>query len=199
MASQITHVVYGKKIFDRHPNLSWKGFLIGTLFPDIRHYAKISRDKLHVQGTSESLIPKNDSFKAGMYVHSLVDEKREKYISSKGIYDLLPKSKYVSSALKLVEDELVYDEIKNWEAIIRVLDSYSEEEFGVGIKKDEIKNWHKVLQEYFKKKPDFSGWRKMAFDMSYSEKVARDVFKEVKIIRDNPKVLNIILETKDII
>lgn len=192
MASQITHVVYGKKIFDRQGGYSWPHFLIGTLFPDIRYVARIERDKLHGFNTSEEMIPKDSSFKAGMYVHWLVDEKREKFISDKGIYNLLPKEQYISASLKPVEDELLYDKIDNWEEVVDILGIYPEEEYALGIGKDTVELWHGLLKKYFQRKPDYSTWREMILSMGFSKELSEIVLKQAKTIKDSDKAIEII-------
>lgn len=195
MASQIAHVVYGKKIFERLNGLSWPEFLIGTLFPDIRYVAKIDRDKLHEFNTSENLIPKDNSFEAGIYVHWLVDEKREKFIAEKGIYGLLPKGIYMHASLKLVEDESVYDRIGDWVEIIRILDNYPEEEMKYGINKETIKFWHSLLKEYFQKRPTLSTWRKMILGVGFDKRLAETILNQTKTINGNEEVIGIIKTT----
>lgn len=195
MAGQITHVVYGKKIFERLSGFSWPEFLIGTLLPDIRYVAKIDRDKLHEFNTSEGLIPKDNSFGAGMYVHWLVDEKREKFIVERGIYDLLPKGKYMHASLKLVEDELVYNRIGDWAEIVRILDNYPEEEMKYGISKETIESWHRFLKEYFQKRPNLSTWREMILGVGFDKRLAETILNQTKAINDNGEVIGIIKAT----
>ena len=199
MASQITHVVYGKKIFGRLSGFSWADFLIGTLFPDIRYVAKIDRDKLHQFNTSEDLIPKDNSFEAGKYVHWLIDEKREKSNIERGIYNLMPKEKYMHASLKLVEDELVYHRIDDWVEIIKLLDNYPKEELSNGINKEVIEYWHRLLKKYFQKGPSLSTWREMILGMGFDREVAEDVLNQTKTIKDNPEVIGIIKATFEII
>ena len=199
MASQITHVLYGKKIFERHPGLSWPDFLIGTLFPDIRYLAKIDRNKLHKFNTSEEMIPKDSSFKAGMYVHWLGDEKREKFISEKGIYGLLPKEQYISAAIKLIEDKLVYDSIDNWEEIINTLGTYPKEEEGFGIGRKILENWHNLLKKYFRQKPDLETWREMILSLGFDRELSESVLSQTKIIQANKKAVGIIKAIFEII
>jgi len=199
MASQITHVVYGKKIYERLSGFSWPDFLIGTLFPDIRYVAKVDRDKLHQFNTSEGLIPRDNSFEAGKYVHWLIDEKREKFIVEKGTYDLLPKENYMNASLKLVEDELVYDRIGDWAEIVRILNNYPEEELSNGIDKETIELWHRLLKKYFLKEPGLSTWRDMILGMGFDNEVAEEVLNQTKTIKENPEVIKIIKATFEVI
>ncbi len=180
MASQIAHVVYGKKIFDRLTSFSWPDFVVGTLFPDIRYVAKVERDKLHKFGTSEESIPRGNSFEAGMYVHWLIDEKREKFIVERGLYELLPKGNYMHASLKLVEDELLYDTFGDWSKIIRILDYYPEEEMGYGINKETGEYWHELLKKYFQKKPQPSTFRELILRLGFDKEIGDTVIDQVK-------------------
>ncbi len=129
MANQIAHVVYGRKIFDRlNADLDWSEFVIGTTFPDIRCIAKIDRDKTHHFNTSESNIPLENSFNAGFYTHSFIDEKRKNFIKTKGVYRYIPKDRIGVSALKLIEDEVLYNKYKDWLQLIKAYDNFNEQE-----------------------------------------------------------------------
>ena len=199
MASQIAHVVYGRKIFSRHPGLDWPEFLIGTLFPDIRYIAKIDRSTLHEVNTSEEKLPKDDSFKAGIYAHWLVDEKREKFISEKGVYNLLPKEQYTAASLKLVEDELLYDSIKDWGEIISALDIYPKEEEGFGIGRETLENWHGLLKKYFSQRPNLDTWREMILTLGFDKQIWEGILKQTGIIKANKEAVGIIKATYKII
>lgn len=194
MASQIAHVVYGKKIFERLNGLLWTEFLMGTLFPDIRYPAKIDRDITHVFGTSEEAIPKEDSFNAGLYVHCFVDEKRESFVRSKDIYNLFPQKLYAAS-YKLVEDLVVYNKIDNWKEITSQLTTYHPTTREYGIDEKTIWDWYNLLKRYFSKKPDEKEWYKMITTIGFDKKLAQKVIEHTRLIRNNEKAMDIIQET----
>ena len=195
MASEITHVVYGKKIFDRLGDHSWPEFVTGTLFPDIRYMAKIDRKLVHFINTSEDKIPLNNSFRAGMYVHSLVDEKRELFLKSKRMYELLPENRLNATALKLVEDEVVYGRYKNWEGAVLIPDNLFKEEYLFSIPKKTIDSWYKFLQYYFNNGPSELAWNRLIQKLGFDKKLAREVIVQVNIIKQKTKVMNIIKST----
>lgn len=86
MASQISHIAYGQKFLDRYlknQEIDRKKFFVGTLFPDIRYLASLSRETNHVDNVDQTAImhEKND-FQKGLLVHNFVDVEREKIIES---------------------------------------------------------------------------------------------------------------------
>src|SRR5690554_5341584 len=144
MASQITHIVLGSKIFNRINNgdLDWHEFSVATIFPDIRSLANIDRDLVHVYNTSEDKIPKDRSFSAGMYVHSLVDEKRNSTLDELGIFETYRQQKYFNTALKLREDLLFYDEFTDWQQIKNFLNTVYEDELLIIKDESVVGEWH---------------------------------------------------------
>jgi hypothetical protein len=98
-----------------------KAFIIGTSFPDIRYIAKIDRNQTHFKHVSFDQVKKaKTSFQAGYLFHSLVDEVREKYLKEHNAYQMAPQSKYTSFCLKVVEDQLLFQEIKNLAGIAQL-------------------------------------------------------------------------------
>lgn len=196
MASQITHVVYGKKIFDRiESDLDWAEFIVGTTLPDIRYLAKVDRDKFHYFKTSEDSIPTDSSFNSGLYIHSLVDEKREALITSEGIYNYVSSDWAGVLALKLVEDEVLYSKYKGWAELIKIFDEYCKDEFRLIRDKEVVFRWHKFLQDYFRKKPTEEIWHKAIVLITSDESTAKKVIEETSKIKRNRRVMNIIRKT----
>lgn len=171
MAAPITHIVLTNKIFDKHfRDKDKKKFFIGTSFPDIRILKVINREKTHFKNINIGEIKAENSFLAGLKFHSLLDGIREKFIISKDIYSLYPKSKYTAEwPLKLLEDEILYNHVDNWSEFIDFLNEILPEETSFGIDEADIKKWHKILQKYFSQKPT-NGFRNEVFrDLGHSK------------------------------
>jgi len=197
MASQISHVVYGRKIFSRYKdkNLSWPEFLVGTVFPDIRYVAKIDRKITHDFDVSEEIAPNSSSFKVGMYVHSYVDEKREGILKKKSVYDLgLAKNWLFPTALKLVEDEIMYSKYHNWNEAVDALDTYYNEEYEYVPNKRIVEKWHNLNKRLFEAKPDAEAWREMILKMGFEKDVPVEVMEQIGLIRNNNKIISILSE-----
>lgn len=199
MASEITHVVYGKKIFNRLDNLLWPEYVVGTLFPDIRYKAKIDRELLHFKNTLEEKIPSNGSFKAGIYVHSLIDEKRDKFLKEREVYKLLPKSILSATALKAIEDKLVFSRFSNWDEVISILEKPLDDEYEFGVSKGVVRGWHKFLQKYFSEGPSKKTWKMLIGELGFDEKLVEDFFIQIDLIEKNKEVIKIIKNTYDYI
>jgi len=199
MASEITHIVYGKKIFDRNNLVDWPKFVVGTIFPDIRYIAQVDRDLLHTYGTSEESIPTLNAFESGKYVHSLIDEKREAYIKSRGIYDLIPLNNISAGALKLVEDSVTYSLYSDWESVIISLDDIYEEELANGITKEIVHKWHQFFQGYMKQPPEEKQWLELARFFSYKDEQAAGWLEQIRFVQSNQQIMQIIKDTYNFI
>ncbi len=165
MASQITHIVYGKKIFDRHQNLNWHDFVLGTVFPDIRYLAKLDRDSTHVYGTSEINIPTDNSFQSGVYTHCFIDERRNHILKSLGMYELIPHDYLNLTAIKMVEDSITFPLFDDWGKIITILDDIVVEQKKIGVSTKNIHEWQTGLQRYIRSHPCENSWEKALVDI----------------------------------
>jgi len=150
MAAPIGHIFLSLVMLSNQlSDKNQKAFIIGTSFPDIRHIAKIDRDKTHcAQVTLDQVKKAKTSFQAGYLFHSLVDELREKYLQKHNVYDIAPESKYTPFCLKLFEDQLLFQKIKNLAGIAYYFNSVEPEEYDFGISKKDIKKWHSFLKHY---------------------------------------------------
>lgn len=198
MASQIAHVVYGKKVRGNFKlDLDWKSFVIGTTFPDIRQIAGIKRSRLHTKNTVLENTPRKNSFEAGMYIHSYVDEKREKFLRSVDAYQILGDNPISIASAKLVEDEILYEKIDNWEEIIGFYDTVLEEETRL-IKEIFVKKWHRLLKDYMSKKPQEKVWLKLVKETTVYADVANEIMECIKEIKKNERVVDILKEVYSI-
>ena len=131
---------------------SEKDFIIGTSFPDIRYLAKLSRKDTHTHPiTWQQVKNAKTDFQAGMLFHALVDDSRIKQIEIVGE----PHMPYVpvmkTYILKLFEDILLYDRVKNWSVILSYFDDILPEELAY-VTEDQAREWHKFIQRYCSKK-----------------------------------------------
>lgn len=198
MAAPITHIVLTEKVFDKFfQDKNRKDFYIGTVFSDIRHLGVIDRKSTHFPLSSlniKDIREGKNSFTAGLKFHSLVDDIRERFVESKNIYSLIPESKYKTQILKLLEDELYYDKIKNWDKVISFFDDILPEELSFDIQGEGIKRWHKILQKYFFRKPDKKVEEWLAIEMSFSKEAQNEIINLVEEIRPSKKIAQTIEE-----
>ena len=82
---------------------------------------------------------------AGVKFHSILDRSREKFIIENDIYSLCPKSKYITQSLKILEDEIFYQYVKNWNVYINYLDEILQAEKNYGIAEKDLRKWHSLL------------------------------------------------------
>src|SRR4030042_2807841 len=198
MAAPITHMVLTEKVFDKFfSDKKRKDFYIGTVFSDIGYLEVVDRQSTHFplqELKLEDVKKEQNSFTAGLKFHSLVDDIRERFIESKNLYSLIPESKYKTQILKLLEDELYYDKISNWDEFIKFLEDILPEERSFNIKEDDIKKWHNILQNYFSRKPDKQVRKGLAKELNFSEEGQNEIVNLVEQTRLNEKIGQIIEE-----
>ena len=198
MASQITHISYGRKVIDlflKDKQVDERKFYIGTVFPDIRYLKVIDRDKTHIDNpTTKGLKENTNSFELGCYTHALIDQERELTIKRSGFYEVLPNDSITTYAAKFLEDEIMYPLFKGWSEIIAYLDYITDEELKL-IPKEAAYKWHKMLQDYFKSPPNKTSVTEFAEALGFDDKLIQAVTNRVEELRWNPKAMNIIKAT----
>ncbi len=195
MAAPITHIVFTEKVFDKlFKDKTRKDFFVGTLFPDIRYLNVISRDKTHYDNLSIAKLINDESFAAGVKFHSIVDQAREKFVVENNTYLLCPKSKYITQSLKILEDEIFYNYVEDWEVIINYLNKILPIEKDSGIAKKYLEKWHLLLQQYFHHEPDRNAVSKFTHSIGFSQDVSDEINRNVAKMRTNEKIIKNIKE-----
>lgn len=130
-------------------------FFLGNLFPDIRYLAEIPREMTHINGVSFRDVKEHLSpFVKGLIFHSVIDELREHVVIESEIYSILEdvESEHLTTLLKLVEDEILWDMLDG-KQFLPFLKSVIEEELQTGISPDLIRKWHFFLGYYLGNRP----------------------------------------------
>lgn len=195
MANQITHIVLAEKLSDRLFSIfDREAFLIGTVFPDIRYLKVIERDRTHFKGLSfQDILDEKNSFIAGMKYHSLVDEVREKYMIENGVYTFISPSKYITQALKIYEDEVLYQNVLDWVQVISFLDKILADETSLVEDVGKIKMWQNLMQEYFKQTPTDISRQNFILGLGFSLEIVNEINELIKEMRRIPEIREIIL------
>ncbi len=186
MAGEVAHVVYAARLLKHlEGKVSDSRYWAGTLFPDIRHLGLISRHRTHPQNVGlTSLVGKND-FDTGMRVHAWIDATREKFWQEANMKESLPWHPFVPHAVKLLEDELIYDLFADWNLVQRSLSAIYEEELYYVSSREGIQRWHDTLQRYFKRRPDAASRQQLSLDIGLSQSSAEEVNGVVEQLREN--------------
>ncbi|MBI2797773.1 hypothetical protein HYX70_00550 [Candidatus Saccharibacteria bacterium] len=187
MAGIVTHIALSDKVFKNNfSNFNLEEFVLGTSFADIRYLGVIDRNKTHYKNISMQAIKEsNNSFTAGLMFHSLVDEVRENYIRSHEIYNKLPRSDYVSQAMKFCEDIDIYSECSNWGKYTDYFDSFSVSEENYGIRKKDLLEWHKIVQQAIISKPNLQVVKQIVLKFTLSPEAVDEILSVAKKIQEN--------------
>jgi hypothetical protein len=193
MATPITHIVLSEKIREKFfPYKVKQDFLIGTSFADIRHLKVIKREETHYNNLKISDLQADNSFQAGLKFHSILDLAREKFMVEHKIYELCPKSDYIVTSIKLLEDKIFYNYISNWDEYIKYFDTMLSDEIAYNIDKSDLLKWHNILQAYFQIQPNAQSIVKHILRLGYSQEMANEVNANIAIIEKNEQVLAIV-------
>jgi len=186
MAGEIGHVVYGARLLTylgdavRDPS-----FWLGTLFPDIRHLGVVSRHRTHPSGVSLHSLAGSTDFATGMRAHAWVDATRDLYLTEHNVKEALPWHPFVPHALKLLEDDLLYDSYDDWDVISRLLNKVHKEERAMVEDERVIAAWHEILRHYFKNKPTDTSRAELAVGIGLTAINAREINSLIKRLREN--------------
>ena len=195
MANQITHIALAEKEYaSLFSKFDKTGFYIGTVFPDIRYLGAIERDKTHDKKflLSDILDSGNTAFQAGVKYHCLVDVVREKFMTEQDLYSLVPQSKYITQAVKCLEDEIFYPEVSDWGVYSDMLHRILPEETAYGIPPDDVARWHQLLAEYFSKAPDDASRELLMMSIGFPKTVVDEINALVRQMRGSKPVIGVI-------
>lgn len=154
-AGPYVHIQLAEKFISHYQVKNRRLFLVGTLFPDIRYLGKISRDQTHFKGIGlKEIIEEKSDFIAGMKLHSFVDEIREKFTVTSGIYDYIKRlePQHHATLLKLIEDEILWKK-QLTSTLVNYLAETSKQEIEFSVPFDMVIKWHLYLSSYFNQQP----------------------------------------------
>lgn len=211
MASQIAHIIYCGKFFQKLdkgeiPEMVWPPekidhdeFILGSVFPDIRRIEKNIRRK-----DTHMYFPKIDldfsgfsSFQAGWKFHLFCDMRREEILNDNDFYKLESASDYYGQPAKMLEDEVVYNSFNNWEKLtaffnhppfIPVLPDISEETFRL---------WYAIVAKYVETKPDSLAMRAFLNKQSGLAGHIQEIIDSVDKLRKNKKAVEVLFKVKN--
>ncbi len=187
MAAPITHIVLAKEFLQRNPTISnGTDFCIGASFPDIRYLGVITREATHASEVSlQSILNTPDAFSAGMKYHTLVDLVREKFIQDRDVYSSAPKSRYITQAIKLFEDEILYERLSDWNGIANLFESVLSQERSFPISTDDIDRWHNLLRDYVSRTPSTDSRKRFITNIGFTTAVADEIEQVVDSLKKN--------------
>lgn len=193
MSSPITHLVLAEKVFEKYfPSKNKAEFMIGTIFPDIRRFAKIDRNSTHFESMKIGSILNESSFMAGYHFHSVVDGLMKKFRLKEEYASLFAESEYLNEVMKTFEDMVLMPKIENWDNICRVFERVMPEEMELfGTDREVVEKWHLRVQNYIKTMPDYK--HSMLGYIVYDPEIVSDaVIKGVESIKDKNMAIELI-------
>jgi|GEM_PF-7010414 hypothetical protein len=139
-----------------------KDFLLGSVYPDIRYVAAISREKTHKKNvTKDDIKSAKTRFLSGCKLHSFIDEQREQFVTDSKIYSWLEEEckdnpllhfAFISNKyalLCILEDEIIRKKY-SFEELVEHFNKIHTEEINDGITGKNVEAWHNFLKAYFK-------------------------------------------------
>lgn len=192
MSALITHIVLAEKVFEKYfTDMDKREFVVGTCFPDIRYLGVVEREKTHFEGYKFTDLKNEDSFTAGLKLHSIVDnDMNRRFMKESTLLSFFPSDfDHAHSAVKILEDVVLYEKVKNWGEIISYFDMVLDKEIQFGISPEAISKWHRRLIKYFGQKPDRV---EDIVDIYDRPEDAIEVMEAIGMIKDKGKAVRII-------
>lgn len=211
MASQISHIIYAQKYFDRletvpagieilpPEDLNRDEFLLGATFPDIRRIdGVIKRKDTHLRFKKLDLdFSGLTSFEAGWKFHLFCDMRREDILNQEGFYKLPRAADFYSYPAKVMEDEIVYDQYNNWEKIVLFFNNPIYINTGVGVSEETFRLWYAILAKYAERKPDEKSMRAYLVKQPSFSKNVESIMETVKVLEGNKKAVKMLEKIAD--
>lgn len=195
MASQVAHIIYTKKYFDKFPSIIHRDeFILGCVFPDIRRIdGKIMRKDTHRHYEPLNLDFKDlSAFEAGWKFHLYCDMKREEILNNYGFYSLPEAENFWHLPAKILEDEIVYDIYNNWEKLVHYFNNVPAIDNGLSTSRETFSLWYAILAKYIEKKPDSKTMRIfLSKQPSLAEKVD-GIVESIDALRKTKKAVDIL-------
>lgn len=195
MASQVAHIIYAKKYFDKYPSTINKDeFILGCTFPDIRRIDEsISRRDSHLHYATldlnfDGLTP----FQAGWKFHLYCDMKREEILNKFGFYSLPGTEEFGRLPSKLLEDEIIYDNYNNWEKLVHYFNNVPFIKNGISVSRETFSLWYAILARYIEKKPDNKAMSIVLSKQPSLAKKADGIIQSVGKLRSNKKAVELL-------
>jgi len=198
MASEVAHVIYAQKYLEKNPRKGGEFFILGTLFPDLRRVAEgLTRKDTHMYFENIDLdFEGMDLFEAGWKYHLWCDMRREEILNKYNFYSLRGANA-IDPTAKLVEDELVYEQYKNWEKLIYILNNPPIIHTTLNVSQETIEHWYAILGKYFEKKPDDKTMKIFISKQSSLKDETNEIIDGVRKLRENQKAIDILKKVSE--
>jgi hypothetical protein len=201
MASQIAHIIYARKYFEKNPALPnfEDEFMLGCVFPDIRRIDEsIKRKDTHRCFSPLDLnFSSLSAFQAGWKFHLYCDMRREEILNSYKFYEIPGTADFWHQSAKQLEDELLYGEYNNWEKVVHYFNNVPMLEIGVGVTRETFQLWYAIIAKYIEKKPDSKAMHIFLSKQPSFAAKADDIIKSVDKLRKNEKVIELLGKVKE--
>jgi hypothetical protein len=202
MASQVAHIIYAHKYFEKVPNhgiADRDKFLLGCTFPDIRRIdGNIKRKDTHLRFSPIDLNFEGlDDFQAGWKFHLYCDMRREEILNDYDFYSLPSTTEFYNQPAKMLEDEVIYDSYNNWEKIVQYFNNPPQIDNGIGVSRETFDLWYAILAKYFEKKPDNNSIKILFSKFPSLANIAKEVVSVVDELRKDVRVIEILKRVKE--
>jgi hypothetical protein len=158
VAAPVGHIICALALLNsgKAPIADQNAFFAGTHWPDIRYITDINRSTTHkFSGDGlDYVLDTDSSFELGRRFHVFVDREREKHMKKHDAYRFIKNGPLKTQMLKIIEDHIMFDQLKGRFDAEEVFGRIYEEERNFLVKESDIITWHNLLRTYL----DQSSW-----------------------------------------
>jgi hypothetical protein len=211
MASQISHIVYAKRLFDKLEKgglpedlfdnetkkkiLTHKDeFLLGCVFPDVRFVAEnLARKDTHMFfGNVDLDFSDLTPFHSGWKFHVYCDMKREEILNRYDFFEITKDIEKSGLANKMLEDELVYDIYNNWEKLVHYFNHIPQVDLLDGLSRESLEFWYAIISKYVEEKPNNKNMHIFVIKSKQRVHKADEMIETMEKMRKIPAVAEIL-------
>jgi hypothetical protein len=217
MASQIAHIVYAKKYFDKIENgkagddfldeekikqkhrINRDEFMLGAVFPDIRRIEpNIKRRDTHLRFQPLDLdFSGLTSFEAGWKFHLYCDMRRDEILNKQDFYKLKKTTELFGHPVKFLEDELLYGSYNNWEKMASYFRNPPLVSLDINVDRKTFLLWYAVLAKYVEEKVTLKTMGVFLSKQPKLAKIAGEIVDLVGSLRKDALVVEKLLIVRD--
>lgn len=200
MASQISHIIYAKKYFEKYPSkINKDEFILGSVFPDIRRIDKtIKRKDTHLRFYPVDLnFEELTSFQAGWKFHLYCDMRREEILNNYNFYSSRDAVSLWGLPSKMLEDEIVYGGYDNWEKLVNYFNNAPRMETGINVSHETFSLWYAIIARYAEKNPDSASIKIFLSKQPALANFANDIINMVDKFRKDKKIVKMLQKVSE--
>ncbi|OGM87176.1 hypothetical protein A2614_01895 [Candidatus Woesebacteria bacterium RIFOXYD1_FULL_40_21] len=114
------------------------------------------------------------------------------------LYSLFPESQFLTQAVKVFEDKVLYGKVEDWGKVIHFFGDVDNDELGFGVEEKDILKWHNLLRYYFSQSVNESEFvQRFISGIGRPKEMADEMIRVLENVSDKDKATKIVEDFYD--